>query len=81
MRHSEVDCLAVEFPRPPLGETSMFGGPEAAGKAPRTAERQMPPAAEAQNQELAPKQAQPRQILALKSCYVANLAIYQSLPS
>jgi hypothetical protein len=37
-------------------------GPEAAGQAPRTARRQMPPAAEAQTQELAPKQAQQAQI-------------------
>jgi hypothetical protein len=40
-----------------------LGGPEAAGKAPRTAKRQMPPAAEAQTQELAPKKAQQRPIL------------------
>jgi hypothetical protein len=40
-----------------------LGGPEAAGKAPRTAERQMPPAAEAQTQELAPKTAQQTQVL------------------
>jgi hypothetical protein len=36
---------------------SCLGGPEVAGQAPRTAERQMPPAAEAQTQELAPKSA------------------------
>jgi hypothetical protein len=46
---------------PTFWERLLFlGGPEAAGKAPRTAKRQMPPAAEAQTQELAPKQAQPR---------------------
>jgi hypothetical protein len=39
-----------------------FGGPEAAGKAPRTVEHQMLPAAKAQTQELAPKQVQLRQV-------------------
>ena len=48
---------------------SCLGGPEAAGQAPRTAERQMPPAAEAQTQELAPKTAQQAQVLLYNFIY------------
>jgi hypothetical protein len=58
-----------------------LGGPEAAGKAPRTAERQMPPAAEAQTQGLAPKQVQQRPILLYMACNIGIDIIYQSLPS
>jgi hypothetical protein len=49
---------------------SCLVGPEAAGQAPRTAERQMPPAAEAQTQELAPKPAQQAQFQLLTMCRI-----------
>jgi hypothetical protein len=59
-----------------LGETSshlwergfcVWGGPEAAGKAPRTVKCQMPLAAQAQNQELAPKQVQHRHVFYIRA--------------
>jgi hypothetical protein len=56
---------AREFFDPLWERLPCLGGPEAAGKAPITVEHQMPPAAEAQTQELAPKQAQHRHVLGI----------------